>query len=209
MKSMCPAAHLAPSRSTVNVVRLWIYLLPLLSAPLYWAPPLLVDVYICPWGPQRIGFRSPTHMDTKISECSHPWQYPPSLSTNAEPMDVEPKDMEPTDRERGSVFTAQALMQYYDLYEDYFGPPKKLIIPTSVLPPYIQESIHHTVTANTLNLNLQIVYPQNKLKWSGAANLALPWVSGNHWRKSVMPYTYQMIISSTIIIAKMCGTFRF
>lgn len=49
-------------------------------------------------------------------------------------MDVEPKDMEPTDRERGSVFTAQALMQYYDLYEDYFGPPKKLIIPTSVLP---------------------------------------------------------------------------
>ena len=32
---MCPAAHLAPSRSTVSVVRLWIYLLPLLSAPLY------------------------------------------------------------------------------------------------------------------------------------------------------------------------------
>lgn len=82
---------------------------------------------------------------------------------NAEPVDVEPKDMEPMDRERGSVFTAQALMQYYDLYEDYFGPPKKLIIP-SVLPPHLQESIHHTVTANTLNLNLQIVYSQNKLR---------------------------------------------
>lgn len=69
---MCPTAHLAPSRSTVNIVRLWIYLLPLLSAPLYWAPPLLGDIYICPWGPQRIGFRSPMHMDTKISECSNP-----------------------------------------------------------------------------------------------------------------------------------------
>lgn len=35
MKSMCPAAHLAPGRSTVNVVRVWICLLPLPSAPLY------------------------------------------------------------------------------------------------------------------------------------------------------------------------------
>lgn len=83
---------------------------------------------------------------------------------NAEPMDVEPKDMEPMARERGSVLTAQALMQHYDLYEDYFGPPKKLIIPASVLPPPLQESIHHIVTANTLNLNLQIVYSQNKLR---------------------------------------------
>lgn len=164
MKSMCPATHLAPSRSTVNVVRLWIYLLPLLSAPPNLGPSSPGRHLHLSLGTTEDWFQEPHARGYQNQQMLNPLQYPHSLSMNAEPMDVEPKDMEPVARERGSVFTAQALMQYYNLYEDYFGPPKKLINPPSVFPPHLQESIHHTVTANPLNLNLQIVYSQNKLR---------------------------------------------
>lgn len=94
------------------------YLLPLLSIRLP-GHLLLGDIYIRPSVSTRDWFQEP--WATRIPKSANDQiPYNPSSSS----ADAELADTKPADRESClSVFTARALAQHYDLYEDSLNPP--------------------------------------------------------------------------------------